>query len=161
MHLPSVISTLTHLDVLPEKNWGELWNDRETLVRRVLNGGSTVLAKDRPVYIEGHGYPETVQFDISYSPVRDAGSLHRQRHNGPGEIRECIAGERRATEGDFFAVRRGGSSRQTSRAAFSRSTTASARSSAIGKASCYRWECWISVLPETSPRRTGSLKNDG
>ncbi|KSV66611.1 hypothetical protein N185_32610 [Sinorhizobium sp. GW3] len=30
--------------------------------------------------------------------------MHRQRHNGPGEIRECIAGERRATEGDFFAV---------------------------------------------------------
>ncbi len=71
MHLPSVISTLAHLDVLPEKNWGELWNDRAALLRSVLNGGSTVLAKDRPFYIEGHGYPETVQFDISYSPVRN------------------------------------------------------------------------------------------
>ncbi|WP_326494153.1 PAS domain-containing protein [Ensifer sp. SL37] len=30
-----------------------------------------------------------------------AGPLHRQRNNGPGEVRECIAGERRATEGDF------------------------------------------------------------
>ncbi|USJ27587.1 PAS domain-containing protein [Ensifer adhaerens] len=29
------------------------------------------MAKDRPFCIEGHGYPETVQFDISYSPVRD------------------------------------------------------------------------------------------
>lgn len=67
MHLPSVISTLTHLDVLPEKNWGELWNDREPLLRSVLNGGSTVFAKDRPFYIEGHGYPETVS---STSPIR-------------------------------------------------------------------------------------------
>ncbi len=29
---------------------------------------------------------------------------------------------------------------------------------AIAKASCYRCECGISVLPETSPRQTGSLK---
>lgn len=70
MHLPSVISPLAHLDVLPEKNWGELWNDRETLLQRVLNGGKTVFAKDRPFNIERHGYPETVHFDISYSPVR-------------------------------------------------------------------------------------------
>jgi two-component sensor histidine kinase len=30
-----------------------------------------VVAKDRPFYIERHGYPENVYFDISYSPVRD------------------------------------------------------------------------------------------
>jgi signal transduction histidine kinase len=30
-----------------------------------------VFAKDRPFYIERHGYPENVYFDISYSPVRD------------------------------------------------------------------------------------------
>lgn len=41
------------------------------LLRRVLNGGETVFAKDRPFYIERHGCPETVHFDISYSPVRD------------------------------------------------------------------------------------------
>lgn len=53
------------------ENWGELWSDLEPLLRRVLDGGQTVFAKDRPFYIERHGYPETVHFDISYSPVRD------------------------------------------------------------------------------------------
>ncbi|HEV7309379.1 PAS domain S-box protein [Ensifer sp.] len=53
------------------ENWGELWSDLEPLLRRVLDGGETVVAKDRPFYIERHGYPETVYFDISYSPVRD------------------------------------------------------------------------------------------
>jgi PAS domain-containing protein len=33
--------------------------------------GETVFAKDRPFYIERHGYPESVYFDISYSPVHD------------------------------------------------------------------------------------------
>lgn len=51
--------------------WGELWSDLEPLLRRVLDFGETVFAKDRPFYIERHGYPETVHFDISYSPVRD------------------------------------------------------------------------------------------
>jgi PAS domain S-box-containing protein len=37
----------------------------------VLEKGETVAAKDRPFYIERHGYPETVYFDISYSPIRD------------------------------------------------------------------------------------------
>ncbi|NRQ17274.1 Blue-light-activated histidine kinase [Ensifer sesbaniae] len=37
----------------------------------MLERGETVVAKDRPFYIERHGYPETVYFDISYSPVRD------------------------------------------------------------------------------------------
>lgn len=50
---------------------GELWSDLEPLLRRVLDGGETVFLKDRPFYIERHGYPETVHFDISYSPVRD------------------------------------------------------------------------------------------
>ncbi|KRB51295.1 histidine kinase [Rhizobium sp. Root708] len=53
------------------ENWGELWSDLEPLLRRVLDEGETVAAKDRPFYIERHGYPETVYFDISYSPVRD------------------------------------------------------------------------------------------
>lgn len=51
--------------------WTELWDDLEPLLKRVLYGGDTVAAKDRPFYIERHGYPETVYFDISYSPVRD------------------------------------------------------------------------------------------
>jgi two-component sensor histidine kinase len=53
------------------ENWAELWDDLEPLLRRVLEAGETVLAKDRPFYIERHGYPENVYFDISYSAVRD------------------------------------------------------------------------------------------
>ncbi|WP_442892542.1 PAS domain S-box protein [Ensifer sp. CCNWLY38] len=53
------------------ENWGELWSDLEPLLRRVLERGETVVAKDRPFCIERHGYPETAYFDISYSPVRD------------------------------------------------------------------------------------------
>jgi len=52
------------------ENWAELWDDLEPLLRRVMDTGETVVAKDRPFYIERHGYPETVYFDISYSPVQ-------------------------------------------------------------------------------------------
>ncbi|WP_152093193.1 PAS domain S-box protein [Rhizobium dioscoreae] len=54
------------------ESWAELWNDLEPLLQSVLRDGKTVSAKDRPFYIERYGYPETVYFDISYSPVRDA-----------------------------------------------------------------------------------------
>ncbi len=53
------------------ENWSELWDDLEPLLRRVMDTGETVAAKDRPFYIERHGYPETVYFDISYSAIRD------------------------------------------------------------------------------------------
>jgi PAS domain S-box-containing protein len=53
------------------ENWAELWEDLEPLLRRVRENGETVFAKDRRFYIERHGYPENVYFDISYSPVRD------------------------------------------------------------------------------------------
>jgi two-component sensor histidine kinase len=53
------------------ENWAELWDDLEPLLRRVLETGETVFAQDRPFYIERHGYPETVYFDISHSPVRN------------------------------------------------------------------------------------------
>jgi len=53
------------------ENWAELWDDLEPLLRRVRETGETVFARDRPFYIERHGYPETVYFDISYSPVPD------------------------------------------------------------------------------------------
>ena len=51
--------------------WSELWDDLEPLLQRVRETGETVAAKDRPFYIERHGYGEEVFFDISYSPVRD------------------------------------------------------------------------------------------
>jgi hypothetical protein len=53
------------------ENWAELWDGLEPLLRRVFETGETVFAKDRPFYMERHGYPENVYFDISYSPVRD------------------------------------------------------------------------------------------
>jgi two-component sensor histidine kinase len=53
------------------ESWTELWDDLGPLLRRVLETGETVFAKDRRFYIERHGYPEDVYFDISYSPVRD------------------------------------------------------------------------------------------
>jgi PAS domain S-box-containing protein len=54
-----------------KENWAELWDDLEPLLRKVLETGETVFAKDRPFYIERHNRPETVYFDISYSPVSD------------------------------------------------------------------------------------------
>ncbi|NUS99544.1 MAG: GAF domain-containing protein [Sphingomonas sp.] len=50
--------------------WAELWDDLEPLLLKVRDEGETVSAKDRPFYIERHGFPETVFFDISYSAVR-------------------------------------------------------------------------------------------
>jgi two-component sensor histidine kinase len=59
-----------------QESWTELWDDLKPLLQRVLDTGETVFAKDRPFYIERHGYPENVYFDISYSPVRsEAGDI--------------------------------------------------------------------------------------
>ena len=54
-----------------KENWAELWDDLEPLLLKVRDAGETVVAKDRPFYIERRGVPETVYFDISYSPVSD------------------------------------------------------------------------------------------
>lgn len=51
------------------ENWRELWDDLEPLLRGVRETGQTFAAKDRPFYIERHGYGETVYFDVSYSAV--------------------------------------------------------------------------------------------
>ena len=50
--------------------WVELWDDLKPLLDRVLVGGETVFATDRPFQINRHGHLEEVFFDISYSPVR-------------------------------------------------------------------------------------------
>ncbi|QMV01843.1 PAS domain S-box protein [Devosia sp. D6-9] len=56
--------------------WSELWDDLRPLLMRVMETGETVVAKDRQFYIERGDTPETVYFDISYSPVRnDAGQV--------------------------------------------------------------------------------------
>lgn len=52
------------------ESWKEMWDDLGPLLARVLKTGETVFAKDRPFRIERSGYPETVYFDISYSPAQ-------------------------------------------------------------------------------------------
>ena len=51
------------------ENWAELWSDLGPLLNGVRETGKTFSAKDRPFYIERHGYGETVYFDVSYSAV--------------------------------------------------------------------------------------------
>ena len=53
------------------ENWTELWDDLGPLLNGVRETGKTFFAKDRPFYIERHGYGETVYFDVSYSAVTD------------------------------------------------------------------------------------------
>ena len=54
------------------EHWTELWEDLHPLLQSVRDTGRPVVAKDRPFYIERHGYPETVYFDIAYSSVPEA-----------------------------------------------------------------------------------------
>jgi PAS domain S-box-containing protein len=49
--------------------WSELWDDLKPLLDHVRTTGETYAAKDRPFYIERHGYGEEVFFDISYSAI--------------------------------------------------------------------------------------------
>ncbi|WP_161974225.1 PAS domain S-box protein [Rhizobium deserti] len=51
--------------------WSELWDDLRPLLDQVRDQGDPVFMRDRPFYIERHGRPEVVTFDISYSPVPD------------------------------------------------------------------------------------------
>jgi len=53
------------------ENWGELWDDLQPLLTGVRTTGKTFAAKDRPFYIERHGYGETSYWDVSYSAVPD------------------------------------------------------------------------------------------
>ncbi|BAL79696.1 hybrid sensor histidine kinase/response regulator [Bradyrhizobium cosmicum] len=53
------------------ENWGELWDDLEPLLAGVRRTRKTFAAKDRPFYVERHGYGETSYWDVSYSAVPD------------------------------------------------------------------------------------------
>ncbi|MGX4769075.1 ATP-binding protein [Bradyrhizobium guangdongense] len=53
------------------ENWGELWDDLEPLLSGVRKTRKTFAAKDRPFYVERHGYGETSYWDVSYSAVPD------------------------------------------------------------------------------------------
>jgi signal transduction histidine kinase len=54
------------------ESWTELWDDLGPLLQGVRDTGKTFAAKDRPFYIERHGFGETAYFDISYSTVPEA-----------------------------------------------------------------------------------------
>jgi PAS domain S-box-containing protein len=54
------------------ENWAEMWDDLCPLLDGVLRTQQTFSARDRPFYIERHGYGETAYFDISYSAVLEA-----------------------------------------------------------------------------------------
>src|SRR3954471_4986617 len=52
--------------------WPELWRaGLDALFDSVLTTGEAFWAKDRPFFLERHGYPEETYFDVSYDPMRD------------------------------------------------------------------------------------------
>lgn len=55
-----------------QENWKELWDDLKPLLSAVLETGQTISARNRPFHINRFGDPETVYFDISYSPISTA-----------------------------------------------------------------------------------------
>lgn len=63
---PAALGQPAHL------HWHELWEDLRSLLDQVRLSGAPVTARDRPFYIERFGYPETVYFDIAFSPLQGA-----------------------------------------------------------------------------------------
>jgi PAS domain S-box-containing protein len=52
--------------------WDELWRaGLKELFDGVLHTGEAFWARDRPFFMERHGYLEETYFDVSYDPVRD------------------------------------------------------------------------------------------
>ncbi|MGZ8360306.1 MAG: PAS domain S-box protein [Allosphingosinicella sp.] len=82
------------------ENWAELWDDLGPLLERVRGTGETIHARDREFYIERHGYPETVYFDISYSPVPDEAGAVGGVFCIVAETTERVVGERRLRESE-------------------------------------------------------------
>ena len=80
------------------ENWAELWDDLGPLLQRVRDTGETIQARDREFYIERHGYPETVYFDISYSPVPDEEGAVGGVLCIVAETTDRVLGERRLRE---------------------------------------------------------------
>ncbi len=95
-----------------KENWSELWEDLKPLLDRVLHGGETVSAKDRQFYIERHGHPEKVYFDISYSPIKDENGAIRGVFCIVSETTERVRSQQALKESEerlrvlFFPVRR-------------------------------------------------------
>ena len=55
----------------PRSKTGRAGDDLEPLLSGVRRTRKTFAAKDRPFYVERHGYGETSYWDVSYSAVRD------------------------------------------------------------------------------------------
>jgi signal transduction histidine kinase len=54
------------------ESWDELWRaGLKELFDGVLSTGEAYWARDRPFFMERHGYLEETYFDVSYDPVRD------------------------------------------------------------------------------------------
>jgi len=76
--------------------WAELWPaGLKELFDSVLTAGEAFWARDRPFFLERHGYPEETYFDVSYDPMRDESG----RVNGVfcivSETTGRVVGERR------------------------------------------------------------------
>jgi len=76
--------------------WAELWGSGlEAMFDSVLTTGEAFWARDRPFFLERHGYPEETYFDFSYDPMRDESG----RVNGVfcivSETTGRVVGERR------------------------------------------------------------------
>ncbi|WP_435169832.1 PAS domain S-box protein [Falsirhodobacter sp. 1013] len=80
--------------------WSELWDDLRPLLDRVRLEGEVIAAKDRAFYIERKGHPETVTFDISYSPVPAADGTVAGVLCVVNETTTARAYERRLIEGE-------------------------------------------------------------
>lgn len=53
-----------------DANQTEIWRDLAPMLRDVLSKGMTISVQDHPFHIARFGYPETVYFNISSSPIR-------------------------------------------------------------------------------------------
>jgi PAS domain S-box-containing protein len=78
--------------------WSELWRTGlKELFENVLATGEAFWARDRPFYMERHGYPEETFFDVSYDPVRDESNRVGGVFCIVSETTARVIGERRLT----------------------------------------------------------------
>lgn len=80
--------------------WAELWDDLEPLLDGVRLTGHTFSAKDRPFYIERHGYGEIAYFDVSYSLVGEVGARDSGVLCIVNETTETVVANRRLRESE-------------------------------------------------------------
>ena len=82
------------------EHWTELWDDLQPLLQSVRDSGKPIVAKDRPFYIERHGYPETAYFDIAYSAVPEPDGRIGGVLCIVNETTDRVVGDRRVRESE-------------------------------------------------------------